>query len=269
MKLRNIVIGALASICTATTAAACSLTLGVVPQFEHRRTLEIWNPIIERLRTATDCEIKFVGALSIPEFESHFKSGVYDIAYVNPYHSVQAYDSQGYLPLIRSGKRQLQGILTVPKDSNLNTVEDLNGSQIAFPAPNALGASLLMRAELTNIHGVDFIPKYVGTHTSVYLNVFKKLTAAGGGVQRTFDSQDDRLKDNLRVLYRTSKVASHPVIAHPRIGEDVAAAIVAEMMTIQETNPDLLAGIPMKAPVEATLDDYAPLRDLGLENFID
>ena len=269
MKLRNILIGALTIVGTATTAAACSLTLGVVPQFEHRRTLEIWNPIIERLRTATDCEIEFRGALSIPEFESHFKSGIYDIAYVNPYHSVQAYDSQGYLPLIRSGQRQLQGILAVPKDSDLNTVEDLNGSQIAFPAPNALGASLLMRAELTNIHGVEFIPKYVGTHTSVYLNVFKELTAAGGGVQRTLDSQDDRLQDNLRVLYRTAKVASHPVIAHPRIGEEMTGLIVAEMMALQETDPDLLAGIPMKAPVEATLEDYAPLRELGLETFVD
>lgn len=269
MRIHSILVCAAINLFSATGLMACTLSMGVVPQFEHRRTLETWDPILERLQDATGCKINFEGAHSIPEFEASFKSGLYDLAYMNPFHLVQAHDAQGYLPLVRSGSSQLQGILTVAGSSDFETLEDLEGHEIAFPAPNALGASLLMRAELATLHNLSFVPKYVGTHTSVYLNVFKDLASAGGGVQRTLNSQDSRLQDGLRVIYRTEKVPSHPLAVHPRVEDRVKLAIVSEMMAIDASQPDLLESVPMKSPVPAKLEDYAALRELGLEDFVD
>ena len=67
------------------------------------------------------------------------------------------------------------------KGGNIEHLQQLEGKDIAFPAPNALGASLIIRADLVQLHRVSFTPKYVQTHSSVYLNVALGRMAAGGG----------------------------------------------------------------------------------------
>ncbi|MEM6308395.1 MAG: PhnD/SsuA/transferrin family substrate-binding protein, partial [Pseudomonadota bacterium] len=144
----KIVIPLITAAVLAAPTLACDLTIGVVPQFEHRRTLETWGPLIGEFETATGCNVTFATMRSIPEFEDGFRTGAFDIAYMNPYHAIIAYGEQGYRPIVRSGRRFLQGVLVVAKDAPIQQISDLNGKKIAFPAPNALGASLLMRAEL-------------------------------------------------------------------------------------------------------------------------
>ena len=262
--LRKIILAIFATAIGTINAQACTYKVGVVPQFEARRIHAVWTPLMEELSKATGCEFTLEGSVDIPEFETKFLNGAFDFAYMNPYHSVMAYDAQGYVPIVRSGNRQLQGILVVAADSDVTSVEQLDGTTIAFPSPNALGASLLMRAELATKEGINFSPKYVTTHSSVYLHVFKKITAAGGGVGRTLGEQPEALKDNLRIIYKTQQVAAHPLTAHPRVPEDVQSVVQS---TFTGMEADLVKGIPMAEPIETGLDDYKILREMGLQEF--
>jgi len=128
----------------------------------------------------------------------------------------------------------LYGILAVRKDSPLQDVKELDGKKIAFPAPNALGASLLMRAELDMLHDVQVEESYVSTHSSAYLNTVLGAADAAGGVKSTLDSQSDQIKDNLRILYETSRVPPHPIVVHPRVSDE-------DRMAIQQAILDLAA----------------------------
>jgi ABC-type nitrate/sulfonate/bicarbonate transport system substrate-binding protein len=56
---------------------------------------------------------------------------------------------RGFLPLVRDGQSQLEGILVVRKDSPVRRIADLSGATVAFPASNAFAASLLPRALLS------------------------------------------------------------------------------------------------------------------------
>ncbi|SEG08132.1 phosphate/phosphite/phosphonate ABC transporter substrate-binding protein [Marinobacterium lutimaris] len=248
-------------------AEECNLKLGVVPQFEQRKLLQIWQPIIDRLEASVSCNLEFVGAENIPDFESKFAEGLYDLAYMNPYHAVVANQKQGYLPVLRSGSRGLQGVLVVRKDSDIQSVSELNGKTLAFPSPNALGASLLMRAELQQLHQVRVNPEYVKTHPSVYLYVAKGLASAGGGIQRTLDEQPEELKSALKVIYTTQEVSSHPLVIHPRVDPDLAERVVEQLLAIAAEAPDLFEAIPMKKPVRTSLQDYDPVAELHLERF--
>lgn len=177
---------ALAALCVSATvttqAAADTFTVGIVPQFEALRLASTWLPILEELEKRTGHTFEMIGAPTIPAFEVAFQDGEYDIAYMNPYHGVMAEQAQGYIPIVRDGSRMLYGILAVRKDSPLQDVKELDGKKIAFPAPNALGASLLMRAELDMLHDVQVEESYVSTHSSAYLNtVLGTADAAGGG----------------------------------------------------------------------------------------
>jgi len=245
-------------------------SVGIIPQFEARKLYAIWRPILDQLQKETGLKFKFNSASSITEFEKQLMAGKYDFAYMNPFQPILTQKTQGYIPLVRDHSKNLQGILVVRKDSTLTDISQLNGTTIAFPSPNALGASLMLRAELINQHNIKFIPSYVVTHDSVYLNVVYNKVAAGGGVEKTFNWQSNAIKDKLRILYRTKTVAPHPLAVHPRIEKSISQRVQQALLKISSSGKGkrLLAKIPIKKPGIATLDDYRALADMGLEKIL-
>jgi phosphonate transport system substrate-binding protein len=196
-------------------------------------------------------------------------AGEFDFAYMNPYHFIEARKTQGYLPLVRDTGKKLKGILVVRKDAAIDDVEQLQDQAIAFPSPNALGASLMMRAQLAREFKLRFEPRYVKSHDSVYLNVVMGRTVAGGGVGRTLAKQPSEVREQLRVLYTTPAVASHPFTVHPRVPE-TARSLVQNALIVMgecESGQELLAKIPIGMAGAAMSEDYAPLQAMELEAF--
>lgn len=244
-------------------------TVGVVPQFEARRLHAIWRPILDLVEKKTGYKFKLRGSVSIPEFEREFIEGKFDFAYMNPYHLVLANEYAGYIPLIRDHGRKLYGVLVVHKDSDITNPAQLDGKKVAFPSPNALGASLQIRKDLQDDFGIDIKPQYVKTHDSVYLNVLLEEVAAGGGVQKTLNRQKDQYKEMLRVIHTTQKVEPHPLAALPGVPVEVRDRIQDIFLEFGQSTEGkkLLAKIPMKKIGKATIDDYKPLKEMGLERF--
>ncbi|MEJ2394345.1 MAG: phosphate/phosphite/phosphonate ABC transporter substrate-binding protein [Candidatus Thiodiazotropha sp.] len=242
---------------------------GVVPQFEQRKLFRIWRPILDELEHRTGFSFELIGSSKIPVFEQKYMAGTYDFAYLNPYHLLKAHDSQGYIPLVRDGERMLKGILVVSKESPIKRVQELAGKRVALPSPNALGASLLIRAELATLYNTKVIPHYVQTHTSVYLHVALGMTSAGGGVLSTLQSQKPDIRQKLRILYETQAVKPHPISVHPRVPEAHRKLVLKALLEISqsEKGAELLAKIPMRKMVPASLEDYMPLDKLGLDAF--
>lgn len=246
-----------------------TFTIGVVPQFEAKKLRKIWKPILTELEQSTGFKFKLRGAASIPEFEKQFLAGDFDFAYMNPFHLLIANESQGYVPLVRDHGKKLSGILVVRKDSGISSVKVLDNKVIAFPSANALGASLQMRAELFDRYNINIKPSYVKTHDSVYLNVLLKQASAGGGVQKTFNNQSDSIKSALKTIYKTTPVAPHPVVAHPRVGIKAYLKIKKALLTLgdSEHGKSILAKIPMKEIGSASMTDYLPLKQMNLKRF--
>jgi phosphonate transport system substrate-binding protein len=250
-------------------AEEATLTFGVVPQFEPRKLASIWTPIIEAVEKSSGVKLRMVGAAQIPDFEHSFQAGEYDFAYMNPYHAIVANRVQGYQPLLRDVSRKLKGILVIRKDSPYLKAGDLNGKVIAFPAPNALGASLLMRAELTNLKHIDYSPSYTKTHSSVYLSVLLGQAEAGGGVMSTFKRQDKKIQDKLRIIHTTREMEPHPVVVHPRVSAGTVEKVRQAFMSLMgsDSGRELLSKVPIKVLGSASFDDYKPISQWGLEAF--
>ena len=126
-------------------------SFGMVPQFHPRQMAKIWLPLLEELERRTGLMFKMIGSPDIPTFEKGILSARFDIAYMYAYHTIKANDAHGYVPLVRDGGRLMIGILVVGKDSPVVNVAELAGRNVAFPSPNAFGASLLIRTELAAI----------------------------------------------------------------------------------------------------------------------
>ena len=242
---------------------------GIVPQFEAKKMRTIWQPIINYLKKETGYNFTIKGSPTISDFEIEYMQGDFDFAYMNPLHIVLAHESQGYIPLVRDVGDTLHGVLVVKKDSGITDVSQLNGKTIAFPAPNALGASLQMRQELHDFFKLKIFPSYVKTHDSVYLNVLLGEAAAGGGVQKTLSRQQPEYKAALKVIHKTKDVNPHPIVAHPMVPDKVVKAVKAALLKLGETSEGkmLLEKIPMKKIGPATMPDYLPLKELRLKQF--
>jgi len=271
MYLRLLTLLLLTSIYPITTHAEkrTVFTIGIVPQFEIRHIRKIWNPIFKVIEKKTGYKLKFKGSPTIGDFGKELTAGYFDFAYMNPYQLLLSNKSQGYIPLIRDTGRQLQGIIVVKRNSAIHSVKELANKKIAFPSPNALGASLLIRADLSNNFKLDFKPVYVKTHSSVYLNVIVAQTDAGGGVQKTLNQQKENIKGALRILHRTPKFAPHPLAAHPRVPVRVREKIAKTLIEIGNsiTGKELLSKIPIKKIGAARINDYSDLKNLGLNQF--
>jgi len=244
-------------------------TLGVVPQFQAKKTHRIWQPIVDELHKRTDIQLEVLSKPSTPKFEAALLAGEFDFVYMNPYHMLLAHQKQGYEPLARDIGKSLQGILVVAADSDISNVQQLDMQRIAFPSPNALGATLLIRQELSDDFNINVIPHYVKTHDSVYLNVALKQTGAGGGVQKTLDKQSEKVRDKLKVLYRTSKVASHPIAVHPRVTKTVSSKLQDALFSLgdNDSGRKLLASIPVTNIGKTSMSEYTTLMEKRLNRF--
>lgn len=256
------------ALAAAPAQAADSYTLAVVPQFEQRKLHAIWQPIAAEITRRSGVRLTLVATLTVPEFERELARGTFDFTYTNPFQILLESTHQGYLPLVRD-KVPLNGILVVARDSPLRSPAELNGKLLAVPSPNAIGASLLLRADLEQLHQVRMKLLNAKTHSSVYLNVANGLADAGGGVQKTLAEQDEAVRRALRVIYTTRDIPSHPVSAHPRVPAPVREAVRKALLDMAATPAGraLLDEIPMAQPVAATLDDYQPMRKWGLEKY--
>ena len=262
--------GLLVSAAVPARVHATEYSFGIVPQFEQRKLYAIWNPIVEELERRTGLKFKLVTTLQVPAFEQEFLKGGFDFVYMNPYFVIKTATTLGYIPLVRD-KVPMRGILVVPRDGPVRTVKDLDGKKVAFPTPNAPVGCLLMKVELKRQFGVTVEPLYVKTASNTYLHVAKGLAAAGGAPDKTFASQDAALKDALRVIHTTQPLPPHPVAAHPRVSgadrEKVRKALLD--MAAEAAGRELLAKVPMKETVSASLEEYQAMTGLGLDEFWD
>lgn len=256
--------------CLGDRAAKAVLQISVVPQFAPTVVHARWAPLLERIGRQTGQCFRLHVTASIPEFERDLLLGEPDLAFVNPYHAVLARRAKGYVPLVRDDRQFLSGVVIVRGSSELRSLADLRGKAVAFPAPNAFAASLLVRAQLA-AQQIEIQPRYLKNHGNVYRAVALSELDVGGGVNNTLQREEVGLRARLRVLYETPRYAPHPLVAHPRVPSAVRAAVAAafiEQGKSAEGRP-LMEAVQMPQPVAADYGrDYAPLEALKLDRFV-
>lgn len=246
-------------------ANAQEYTFGIVPQQSAKKLARKWGPILQQLSEKTGFNLKFATAKDIPTFEKRLAAGEYDLAYMNPYHFTVFNKAPGYTALAHQANKSIQGIVVVRKDSPVTTLDELNDNTLAFPSPAAFAATLLPQAEMKN-GGVEYTPRYVSSHDSVYLNVANGLLPAGGGVVRTFKNTDPEVREQLRILWKTKGYTPHAFAAHPAISQEDKLSIQNALVSLAESPAGmvLLENISFEGIVAAEDENWDDVRALNL-----
>ncbi|MBI5329114.1 MAG: phosphate/phosphite/phosphonate ABC transporter substrate-binding protein [Betaproteobacteria bacterium] len=254
----------------ALAAAVETYTLAVVPQFSPVDIGQRWTPLLTRLEKETGLRFQLRIPERIPVFEKEFLAGIPDFVFLNPYHAVMARKAHGYIPLIRANER-LTGILVTDSQGPIRNLQDLQGKTVAFPSPNAFGASLYMRALLAEKEKIHFNPVYVGTHQNVYRHILMGEAMAGGGVNATLETEPSALRSRIKVLYATPGVAPHPLAAHPRVPKADRDKVVQALLRMNQeaSGRTLLERAELEGIQLADyVRDYQSLELLKLERYM-
>jgi phosphonate transport system substrate-binding protein len=261
---------ALASTLLSNSAAfATTYSIAVVPQYNVVQLHSEWQPLLDRIARDTGIALALSLQSSFSKFERGLLKGEPDFAYANPYQTVMAKNAKAYLPLLRDNKT-LSGILLVRKDSPYKNLSDLSGKEIGFPAPNAFGASLYIRALLAE-KKISFETQILNSHGNVFRSILNGRIAAGGAVNNTYNDEKPEIRDQLRIIFQTPGTASHPLIVHPRVPETVRQAVKNALLAMQKDAAGLalLKDVRLPQPTLANYDnDYLPLEKLGIEKFV-
>ena len=245
-------------------------TLGVIPQYPAITIHKNWMPFVRYLSKETGVNIQLQLSKDFQDFEKKIFSGELDFVFMNPYYAVKAHKQQGYIPLVRDEFKKLVGIVVVRQDSSFKNIQDLNNKKFAFPAPNAFGASHYIRTLLSEKEHIVIKDSYLKTHDNVYRQVVLGSVEAGGGVYRTLSRQPQYVQEQLRVIYKTPGVTSHPLSAHSRISKSLQKDMINAILKLKYTQEGkvLLKNIQMTEPIESNYQsDYQYLEQLGLEKY--
>lgn len=252
------------------SAFSKELLLGRAPQSSPEIELHDWTPVIEYLREQTGQLVNLKVYSERKVFEEDLVQGKLDLFFGNPAYAVVGHYLHGYIPLVRSDKKKLKGILVVRKDSPLNSAEQLQGKLIGFPGESAFAASLYVREQLRNHVGIQFNAKYFNSHNNVYRNVLVGNVVAGAGVKRTLDSEPEALRNQLRIIYETPGTSPHPLAAHPRVSAMLRNNISKALLALDETDEGqlMLKNVKLEKPMAADYDrDYKGIETISLRMY--
>lgn len=245
--------------------ASETLVFGVVPQQTPKMLAERWQPFIDYINRETGLTIKFETAKDIPTFESRLADGAYDIAYMNPFHFVVFNEKGSYRALAREKDKQLEGIIAVSAASGITSVEQLQGMEIAFPAPAAFAATIIPLSYLQQ-QGISVIPRYVHSHDSVYLNLARGFFVAGGGIVRTLNAAPKEVESALTVLWKSNGYTPHAFAAHSNVADSDVAAILKSLHLLSNDikNKEVLSNLGFDKIIPAVDSDWDDVRALGI-----
>ena len=241
-------------------------SFGVVPQQSAMVLAKKWIPIFKYLEKETGYKFVFKTNQTIPKFEHQLSKQAYDFAYMNPYHYTVFHDVSGYSAFAKQGNKKIKGVVIVRKDSNITSLEDLEGQTIAFPAPAAFAATVIPQAILKQ-KGINFKSQYVSSHESVYKNVSYKNFPAGGGIERTFNNAGKDITNPLTVVYTTKGYTPHAFATSPNVPEEVRIKVQQALIRLSASDEGkkLLKGINFKSIVNAENTDWNDVRSLDIK----
>lgn len=245
------------------------LTFGIVPQQSASKLAAKWGPVLSRWSEESGIQMKFSTAKNIPTFEQRLAAGEYDIAYMNPYHYVSFSESSGYRALVKEKDKLLKGIIVVRNDSPIEDISQLNGKQIAFPAPASFAATIIPRAVLAQ-NQIKIKPRFVYSHDSVYLAVARGFSPAGGGVMRTFNNTPPEVRELLKIVWTSPGYTPHAIATHPGIDEETREKLLAALIVLNQDEAflALIKELNFKPFEMATHQDWNSVKELGISGFL-
>jgi len=250
------------------------LRLGVIPGEEVGKLSRGNRKLVEDLGKALGIKTElFVGEDYTAVVEA-MRTRHIEIASLGPFSYIIAHERSGAIPFAVKARSKEEAFyysqIVVPKDSPVQTVQELRGKTFLFADPASTSGHLFPRAKLIELLGIsnDEIEKFFGNvsfsggHDKSILAIAKG-TADGAGVCSTCVERVIEAglvnADDYRVIAQSDPIPTSPFTYRNDLPENLVEAIKAFFFNYHHENPDYFDdGTERFIPVEDK--DYDVIR---------
>ena len=247
---------------------ARELTFAVHPLHNPAMLHRTYRPLIDYLNaTVTGARFKLVASRDYAAFDRRLAAGEFDFALPNPYQAVQSAAS-GYRIFGKvSGDEGFRGLILVRRGSPIDSVDDLRGRTISYPAPTAVAATMLPQFYLHS-HGLPLSATrsvYVGSMESTIGSVLSGTSDAGATwpdpwekYRRAHPGEAARLE----VRWTTPPLVNNALVVHRSQSAALAARVLEALQRLSKTalGRSLLEKLSLPGFESASPATYEPVR---------
>ncbi len=242
---------------------------GIHPLHNPKRLFEIYQPLMDYLNDYFGEKLfRLEASKNYDEFEKKLFSGHFDFALPNPYQTLQSLQ-HGYTVFGKMGDdHNFRGIILVRKDSPIQTVLELKGKTISFPAKSALAATMMPQRFLYD-NGLDIIHDinslYVGSQESSIMNTYlhhSDASATWPSPWASFQKERPEVAKELKVIWETSSLINNGLVTKQSIDSsfiNVIAELFVNLHTTEEGRT-LLDAMQLKRFEKADNTTYEPIK---------
>jgi phosphonate transport system substrate-binding protein len=201
---------------------------GIHPLHNPSRLFQVYQPMIDYINEHLDGdELRLEASRNYAAYDKKLFSGYFDFALPNPYQTVVSTEN-GYRVFGKMGDdKNFRGIILLRKDSGINTVNDLKGKTVSYPAPTALAATMLPQWYLYK-HGInineDTINSYVGSQESSIMNVYlgKSVAATTWPLPwHAFIKERPEVANEVFIKWETASLVNNGLVARKDIPQEL------------------------------------------------
>lgn len=250
-------------------AATDTYTLAIHPLYNPTKLFQAYHPLIDYLNAHLDGgRLELQASRDYTAFEEKYAKREPAFLLPNPWQTLQAIE-RGYRVIAIAGDpKDFRGLFLVRKDRELRSIRDLKGGVVAYPAPTALAACILLQ-DLLLRNGVnpvaDVESRFVGSQESSIMTVYLGTALAGGTWPppwREFQRDHPAEAKNLRIGWETESLVNNSVMVRddvpPTLANEIQALLVG--LDSSEAGREILAGMETERFLKGDNASYAPVR---------
>jgi phosphonate transport system substrate-binding protein len=206
-----------------TLATEKPLAFHVLNQRTVSLTAQYWNPILTYVSAKSGVPLELKLAKTAHDGNAMAEKGLYDFLYTNHFFTPER-DRLGYRVIARPAGPGIQSQIVVPADSNVRTLEDLNGKDVALVTPDGFtGYWLPLDALLKAKVKVNVVLTGNQEASSAQLRINK---VAAAGVNSTVMARYARREAfEYRVLWTSEVYQDLCIMANPKVPMEKVTAV--------------------------------------------
>ncbi|CAN5683260.1 putative selenate ABC transporter substrate-binding protein [soil metagenome] len=243
-----------------------TLRVGLIPNQNPEEVEAQYQPLEDYLGEEIGREVEVSVPATYNAVVEALVSGELDMAYFGGLTYVQARQRADVSPLVtevnpRTGTTKYHSLIITPTDSDIESVEDVEGRDFAFGSVSSTSGSLypsimLQTASIDYRTGLGEFT-YTGGHDTTAQAVANGRVDAGGLEDRIFyDLRDEGAieEDSVRIVAESEPIEGYPWVVRDDLSGEDKEALAGAYLNMED--PELLDLMRAESYERVTADDY-------------
>ena len=244
------------------------LRVAILPDENASELIKQNQKLKDYLEERLDKKIELVVTTDYSSMIEAMRFNRLELAYFGPLSYVMAKQKseiECFAAQMKKGSIVYHSVIIANKKTNINKIEDIKGTNMAFGDPASTSSHLMPRAHLlsnANLDINDYTAHYLGTHDAVAMNVQSGNADAGGLSQKIFEHLVERniiSLEKVKVIAVSEPFPNYPWTMQSYLNSELKEKIKTAFYEIDD--PEITKPLKADGFLPVTDSDYDIVRE--------